>query len=125
MVFVYSLAQKHCTKFSNEKSLVFLTVNLYEILHASTYTIYAYIYKVENLPRLATLTYSYFGNPVGSYHRAHYSLFLPSIGGGGGGGGGGHYYSILRDYSARECRFSRPRRSAAGGRVLAAAGFLF
>ena len=35
--------------------MVFLTVNLYEILHASTYTIYAYIYKAENLPRLATL----------------------------------------------------------------------
>ena len=66
----YSLAQKHCTKFSNEKSLVFLTVDLYEILHASTCTIYAYIYKVKNLPRMATLTYSNFGNPGRSYHRA-------------------------------------------------------
>ena len=100
---------------------VFLTVNQHDILHASTCTLYAYIYKVKNLPQMATLTYSHFGNPGGSYHRAHYSLFLPSI----GGGGGGHYYSILRDYSARECRFSRPRRSAAGRRVLAAAGFLF
>ena len=69
--------------------MVFLTVNVYEILHASTYTIYEYINKVKNLPRLATLTYSHFGNPGGSYYRAHYSLFLPSIGGGGGGGGGG------------------------------------
>ena len=25
---------------------------------------------------MATLTYSHFGNPGGSYHRAHYSLFL-------------------------------------------------
>ena len=73
---LYSLAQKHCTKFSNEKSLVFLTVNLHEILHASTYTLYAYIHKVKNLPQMATLTYSNFGNPGGSYHRAHYSLFL-------------------------------------------------
>ena len=80
---MYSLAQKHCTKFSNEKSLVFLTVNLHEILHASTYTLYAYIYEVKNLPRMATLTYSHFSNPGGSYHRAHYSLSLPSIGGGG------------------------------------------
>ena len=67
----YSLAQKHCTKFSNEKSLVFLTVDLYEILHASTCTIYAYIHKVKNLPQMATLTYSHFGNPGRSYHRAH------------------------------------------------------
>ena len=44
---MYSLAQKHCIKFSNEKSLVFLTVNLHEILHESTYTIYAYIYKAK------------------------------------------------------------------------------
>ena len=43
----YSLAQKHCTKFSNKKSLFFLTVDLYENLHASACTIYAYIYKVK------------------------------------------------------------------------------
>ena len=70
---VYSLAQKHCTKFSNEKSMFFLTVNLYEILHASTYAIYAYIYKVKNLPRMATLTYSHFGHPGRIYHCAHYT----------------------------------------------------
>ena len=51
-VHLYSLAQKHCTKFSNEKSLVFLTVNLYEILPASTYGIYEYMVKMKNLPRL-------------------------------------------------------------------------
>ena len=49
---MYSLAQKHCTKFSNEKSMVFLTVNLYEILPASTYGIYEYMVKMKNLPRL-------------------------------------------------------------------------
>ena len=46
-LFLYSLPQKHCTKFSNEKSMFFLTVNLFEILHASTYGIYNYIYKVK------------------------------------------------------------------------------
>ena len=35
----YSLAQKHCSKFSNENFLVFFTVNLLENLHASTYDI--------------------------------------------------------------------------------------
>ena len=49
---LYSLAQKHCTKFSNEKSMVFLTVKLYEILLASTYGIYEYMVKMNNLPRL-------------------------------------------------------------------------
>ena len=44
---LYSLAQKHCTKFSNEKSMVFLTVNLIEILHTSAYGIYNYTYKVR------------------------------------------------------------------------------
>ena len=44
---MYRLAQKHCTKFSNEKSMVFSPVNLFEILHANTYNIYNYIYKVE------------------------------------------------------------------------------
>ena len=33
----------------NEKSLVFLTVNLIEILHASTYGNYSYIYKVKKM----------------------------------------------------------------------------
>ena len=36
---MYSLAQKHCSKFSNENFLVFFTVNLLENLHASTYDI--------------------------------------------------------------------------------------
>ena len=49
---MYSLAQKHCTKFSNEKSMDFLTVNLYEILHASTYGIYECMLKIKNLPWL-------------------------------------------------------------------------
>ena len=44
-----SVRQKQCSKFSNEKSLVFLTVNLDEILHASTYDICKYIYKIEKI----------------------------------------------------------------------------
>ena len=35
----YSVRQKQCSKVSNEKSLVFLTVNLFKILHASSYGI--------------------------------------------------------------------------------------
>ena len=46
------MAGKQWTLALNEKSLVFLTVNLYEILHTSTYTIYNYIYKVKKTPRL-------------------------------------------------------------------------
>ena len=49
---MYSLAQKHCTKFSNEKSMVFFTVNLYEIWHATTYGIYEYMVKIKNPPRI-------------------------------------------------------------------------
>ena len=49
----YSLAQKHCIKFSNEKNMFFLTANLYEILPASTYGIYEYMVKIKkNLPGL-------------------------------------------------------------------------
>ena len=44
---MYRVHQKQCSKFSNEKSLVFLTVNLLEILHARTYDIHKYIYKVK------------------------------------------------------------------------------
>ena len=69
---------------------------------------------------MATLIYSHFGNPSSSYHRAHFPFF-PSI---GEGGGGGHRYTILLDYSARKCNFDRPPSAAAGGRALAAAGFL-
>ena len=47
MIRVYSLPQKHCTKFSNEKSMFFLTVNLFENWHASTYNMCKYIYKVK------------------------------------------------------------------------------
>ena len=43
----YSLQQKECLTTLDEKSSVFLTVNLYENLPASTYTIYEYIYKVK------------------------------------------------------------------------------
>ena len=46
---MYSLTQKQCSKFSIEKSLVFFLVNLLEILHASTYDILLYIYKVKKL----------------------------------------------------------------------------
>ena len=45
----YRVRQKQCSKFSNEKSLVFLTVNLVEILHVSSYDIYNYIYKVKKI----------------------------------------------------------------------------
>ena len=44
---MYSLAQKHCTKFSNEKSMVFSPVNILENLHASAYGIYNYRYEVQ------------------------------------------------------------------------------
>ena len=46
----YSLPKKQCTKFSNKKSSVFFPVNLLENLHASTYTIYNYIYKIKKNP---------------------------------------------------------------------------
>ena len=71
---MYSLQQKHCTTTLDEKSSVFLTVNFYEILHASTYTMYTYISKVKKSPRMATLNYSHFGNPSRSYQRAHYTV---------------------------------------------------
>ena len=86
---MYSLQQKHCTTALDEKSSVFLTVNFYEILHVSTYTIYEYISKVKKSPRMATLTYSHFGNPSRSYHHAHYRPFLPLT-----DGRGGHKYSM-------------------------------
>ena len=44
---MYSLAQKECFKFSNEKFLVFFVVNIFEILHASTYGLYKYTCKVK------------------------------------------------------------------------------
>ena len=44
---MYSLAQKHCTKFSNEKVWFFSVVNLSEIWHASTYGLYNYTYRVK------------------------------------------------------------------------------
>ena len=44
---VHSVRQKQCSKFSNEKSLVFLMVNLVEILQASTYGIYKNVNKVK------------------------------------------------------------------------------
>ena len=44
---IYSLAQKQLIKFSIEKSLVLFSVKLIEILHASTYDILVYIYKVK------------------------------------------------------------------------------
>ena len=46
---MYSVRQKQCSKFSNEKSLVFFTVNLVENLHVSTYDIYEYTYKIEKI----------------------------------------------------------------------------
>ena len=47
MQVLYSVTGKQCPQALIEKSLVFLTVNLYEILHASTYGIYNYIYKIK------------------------------------------------------------------------------
>ena len=53
---MYRVAQKECSKFSIEKSLVFFSVNVFENLHASTYDILVYIYKVKKIaaasPRL-------------------------------------------------------------------------
>ena len=46
-IYMYSMPQKHCTKFSNEKSSVFFPVNLLKKLHASTCGIYNYIYKIK------------------------------------------------------------------------------
>ena len=46
---MYSLTQKHCTEFSNEKSMVFSVVNIFKILPASSYVIYSYTYKVKKL----------------------------------------------------------------------------
>ena len=43
----YSLQQKHCPISLDEKSMVFLTVKFSEILLASAYDIYNYIYKVK------------------------------------------------------------------------------
>ena len=71
---MYSLPQKHCTKFSNEKSSFFSPVNLFENLHASAYDIYNCIYKVKKMPRMATLNYKHSANPGRSYHRAHYTI---------------------------------------------------
>ena len=70
---------------------------------------------------MATLTYSHFGNHGHSYHRAQFPSFLRLQ----SAAAVSNIVRILRDYSARECQFRRPRRLAAGGRVLAAAGFLF
>ena len=50
IIYMYSLPKKQCTKFSNKKSSVFFPVNLLENLHASTYTIYKYIYKIKKNP---------------------------------------------------------------------------
>ena len=47
LIIVYSVTGKQCPQALIEKSLVFLTVNLHEILHASTYDILVYIYKVK------------------------------------------------------------------------------
>ena len=45
--YIYSLQQKQCTTALNKKSRVFFQVNIFEILHASTYDYYKYIYKVK------------------------------------------------------------------------------
>ena len=55
--------------------MVFLTVKFSEILHASTYDIYNYIYKVKKMPRMATLNNKHSANPGRSYHRAHYTTY--------------------------------------------------
>ena len=44
---LYSVTGKQCPQALNEKSLVFLTVNIFENLHASTYNKYNYIYKIK------------------------------------------------------------------------------
>ena len=47
LLYMYSLQQKECLTTLDKKRSVFLTVNIYENLHASTYTIYEYMYKVK------------------------------------------------------------------------------
>ena len=72
----YSMQQKECLTTLDEKSSVFLTVNLYKILHASTYDIYEYMFKIKNLPRLVRghqpprTAADYIGS------RAHYNYAL-------------------------------------------------
>ena len=44
---MYSLTQKQCPKFSNEKFSVIFSVKLLENLYASTYAIIYHIYKVK------------------------------------------------------------------------------
>ena len=122
---MYSLAQKHCTKFSNDKSMVFSPVNILENLHASTYMASTITdMKSKKMPRMATLTYSHFGNPGRSYHRAHYSTSMCikarkhderstlSLS-----------HTSRWMYRARKCHFDQLRRAAAGGRPLVVAFF--
>ena len=69
---------------------------------------------------MATLTYSHFSNPGRRRHRAHYTIVHKKA-----WRELSFYPSIVRLYSiARDCLSDRPRRAAAGGHMLSAAGFL-
>ena len=122
-IYTYSLAQKQWIKFSIEKSLVFFSVNLFKNLHAITYTILLYIYKVKKSRRMATLTYRHFGNPGRRRPKAHYNivhkkawleLFSDLL----------TSFNVQNHSHALQCVSSRPDAAAAGSRGLAAAIFL-
>ena len=79
--------------------------------------------KSKNPPRMATLSDKHFGNPGRSLYQAHYNIV--------------HKKSCLELFSGLlssfyvqnyghglECLSRRPHAAAAGGRALAAAGFL-
>ena len=71
---MYSVTGKQCPQALIEKSLVFLTANLYEILHASTYGIYNYIYKIkisaaDGNPELYAFCHPWSPMPPAAYPR--------------------------------------------------------
>ena len=106
----------------NWKKFSFLSVNHLEILHASTYDILVYIYKVKKSRRMATLTYRHFGNPGRHLREAHYNivhkkawlelLFRHST-----------IFNVQNHSHALQCVSSRPHAAAAGSCGLAAAIF--
>ena len=51
---MYSLSQKECPKFLNEKSMAKFVVKFSEILHASTYSLYKWVYKAKKKPAAAS-----------------------------------------------------------------------
>ena len=73
------MPQKECPKSLDENSMVIFSVNIFEKLYTSTYTLskYSTYQRPKQSPRMATLSYSHFGNPGGSYPRA--LIVLPFV----------------------------------------------